>query len=113
MLQSAQEGALVQRVQDAPNQPPLYDHRRDFGPGVQFATPARSMLPHFEDEGALLPGKEVATDLRQARVQAARRSSTTGRYLRPSRYPTTRVSRPSSQHCWRLRRPRSRMTSSR
>ena len=41
-----------------PNQPPLSDRRRDFGPGVQFRTPARSMVPDFEDEGALLPARK-------------------------------------------------------
>ncbi len=43
---------LVQRVRDAPNQPPLSDRRRDFGPqACNCATPARSTVPYFEDEG--------------------------------------------------------------
>ncbi len=28
------------------------------GPGVQFRPPARSMVPYFEDEGALLPARK-------------------------------------------------------
>ncbi len=28
------------------------------GPGVQFRPPTRSMLPDFEDEGALLPARK-------------------------------------------------------
>ena len=30
------------------------------GPGVQFRPPARSMVPDFEDEGALLPARKTS-----------------------------------------------------